>query len=62
MIGGDLKSRFNDAGFPCELSIPSITSGNDFKIEAMGWTKHERFAFRHQEHTALVQVFIRPGN
>ena len=62
IIGGDLKSRLCDSGFPCELSIPSITRGSDFEIEPMGWTRHERFAFRHQEHTALVKVFIRPGN
>ena len=62
MIGGDLKSHFNDSGLPCKLSIPSITSGSDFEIGSMGWTRHERFAFRHQGHTALVEVFIKPGN
>ncbi len=61
MIGGDLKSRFCDSGFPCQLSIPSITSGSDFKIESRDWMKHECFAFCHQQHTALVEVFIKSG-
>ncbi len=61
MIGGDLKSRFCDSGFPCQLSIPSITTGSDFKIESRGWMKHERFAFCHQQHTALVEIFIKSG-
>ena len=62
MIGGDLKSRLCDSGLPCELSIPTITSGSDFKIEPMGWTRHERFAFCYRDHIALVEVFIKPGS
>ena len=61
MIGGDLKSRFCDLGFPCQLSIPSVTSGSDFKIESRDWMQREYFAFCHQEHTALVDVFIKSG-
>lgn len=61
MIGGDLKSRLCDSGFPCQLSIPSVTSGSDFKIESRGWMKYECFAFRHQHHIALVEVFIKSG-
>ena len=60
MVGGDLKSRFSDFGFPCELSTPSITSGKDFKIESLDWTRRERFSFRHQQHVGLVEVFMRP--
>jgi chemotaxis protein CheX len=61
MIGGDLKSRLCDSGFPCQLSIPSVTSGSDFKIESRGWIKHESFTFCHQQHTAMVEVFIKSG-
>ncbi len=59
MIGGDIKSRLCDAGLTCELSIPSITSGSDFKIESMDWARHEKYAFTHGEHTALVEVYIK---
>ncbi len=59
MIGGDIKSRLCDAGLTCELSIPSITSGTDFKIESMDFGRHEIFAFIHGEHTALVEVYIK---
>ena len=61
MIGGDLKSRFCDLDFPCQLSIPSVTSGSDFKIESRDWVQHECFAFCYQEHTALVDVLIKSG-
>ena len=61
MIGGDLKSRLCDAGMPCKLSIPSIASGNNFIIESRGWARKERLGLQHQEHTALVEVYIKPG-
>ena len=61
MIGGDLKSRLCDAGMPCKLSIPSIASGNRFMIESRGWARKERLGLQHQEHTALVEVYIKPG-
>jgi len=62
MIGGNLKSRLCDAGFPCSLSIPSITSGDGFKIESLGWERHESFVFKYENHTALVEVVIKSGN
>ena len=61
MIGGDLKSRLCDSGFPCVLSIPAITSGNDFRVEAKNWMRKEKFGFEYQEHTALVEVYLKSG-
>lgn len=61
MIGGYLKSRFCDSGFPCELSIPSITTGTDFKIEPMNWERHECFNFAHDSNPVVVSVFLKPG-
>jgi len=65
MIGGSLKSRLCDYGLPCELSIPSITTGSDFKIKSKNWSRYEGFAFRafrHQEHTGFVEVYIKSDN
>ena len=61
MIGGDLKSRLCDAGFVCELSIPSITSGKDFTIESKGWAVKEIVCFQYQDHIALIEAFIKNG-
>jgi CheY-specific phosphatase CheX len=61
MIGGNLKSHFSDSGFPCQLSIPFIMSGKDFRIEPMDWARNERFAFRHQQHIGLAEVYIKLG-
>ena len=62
MIGGDLKSRLCDSDLTCELSIPSITSGKEFSIKSRGWDRSELYAFRNQQHTAVVEVFIKSGN
>ena len=62
MIGGDLKSRLCDSDLTCELSIPAITSGKAFSIASKGWDRSELYAFRNQQHTAVVEVFIKSGN
>jgi CheY-specific phosphatase CheX len=62
MIAGDLKSRLCDSGFTCELSIPSITTGKEFKIVSQGWDRSERFGFSSNQHTARVDVFMKTGN
>jgi chemotaxis protein CheX len=59
MVGGDLKSRLCDAGFDCQLSIPSTTAGSNFKIESKGWIKQERINFISGEDKALAEVFIK---
>lgn len=61
MIGGDLKSRLCDAGYFCELSIPSITSGHNYKIASKNWVRHESVDFRCRQHTGRVEVYIKPG-
>ena len=61
MIGGDLKSRLCDFGLPCKLSIPSIACGNSFTVRSKGWASKERLSFRHEGHTALVEVYMKPG-
>ncbi len=56
MVGGNLKSKFNDAGLSCQLSTPSFTSGSDFRIESQSMDRYERLAFRSGEETLFVEV------
>lgn len=62
MIGGDMKSRLCDAGFNCDLSVPSITKGKDFEIEPTDWTRHEKIAFSRGEDIILVELYLKSGN
>ena len=59
MIAGNLKSIFCDAGFPCELSIPSVTHGNSFIICPLKGTKKERIYFRNADDKALVELCLK---
>lgn len=59
MIGGDLKSRFCDAGLDCQLSIPTTTSGSNFKIDLQGWIKHESLIFYNGTNSASVEVYVK---
>ena len=59
IIGGNLKSVFTDAGIPCELSPPSITTGSDFRIESLSTERYEHFCFTYQSHTLFVEVGIK---
>ena len=59
MVGGGLKSHLCDGGLGCALSIPSITTGSDFRTEIKGWERHESLVFRHEEQFALVDVYMK---
>ncbi|MDY6949952.1 MAG: chemotaxis protein CheX [Thermodesulfobacteriota bacterium] len=59
MIGGQLKTHIAGTGLSCELSLPSITRGSNFEIEAKGWARHEKIGFSHQQHRALAELYIK---
>jgi len=61
MIGGDVKSRLCDAGLNCELTIPSITSGSNFKVQPANWARCDRSAFQCRQHTGLLEIYIKSG-
>ncbi len=59
IVGGNLKSFFNDSGFYCALSTPSITSGDDFIIESLNTERYEKFSFKYQEYRIWVEIGIK---
>jgi flagellar motor switch protein FliN/FliY len=59
IIAGNLKSGFCDSGLTCEISPPSITSGNDFRIETLNMDRYEHFAFHHQGNNIFVEVCVK---
>lgn len=61
MLGGNLKSRLADHGFPCVLSIPSVTRGKDFNIQNVEGTRKERIGFRAQTNSLLVELNLKEG-
>ena len=59
IIGGNLKSQFVDVELSCILSTPSITNGNDFRVETMGSIKTEQFVFSYEDQTIIVEAGVR---
>lgn len=62
MVGGNVKSRLCDEDFSCQLSIPSITSGSDFRVESVGWVRHELLGISFASHKAYVEMFVKSEN
>ena len=59
IIGGNLKSFFNDSGFYCALSTPSITLGGDFTIKTLNTERYESLSFSYQQHTIRIEVGVK---
>jgi flagellar motor switch protein FliN len=59
IIAGNLKSALNDAGHPCVISPPALTSGADFSIQALGMDRFERYNFTYQEEFIFVEVGLK---
>ncbi|MGD9210934.1 MAG: flagellar motor switch protein FliN, partial [Desulfobacteraceae bacterium] len=59
IIGGNLKSQFVDAGLSCILSTPSITNGNNFKVETIGGINPDRFLFSYEDQTIIVEAGVK---
>ena len=59
IIGGNLKSKFGDAGLACALSTPSITNGTDFTIQPFTYAIPERFFFQCQGYTFIAEAGVK---
>jgi flagellar motor switch protein FliN/FliY len=59
IIGGNLKSKFVDAGLSCILSTPSITNGRDFKVSPTQIIQPNRFLFSHDEDIIIVEAGVK---
>jgi len=59
IIAGGLKSNFCDTGLACEISTPSITTGNNFQIQTLHMERYERFIFSYGEETIQVEIAVK---
>jgi len=59
IVGGNLKSALNDAGYTCVISTPSLTYGADFSIKSLSLERFERFVFSHQQESIIVEVGLK---
>ncbi len=61
IVGGNLKSGFNDGGLSCIISAPAIAMGNSFDIDTLNMARYEKHVFRCQEHSFSVEVCVKAG-
>ena len=59
IVGANLKSAFTDAGLSCALSMPTFTTGTDYKIESLNTETVERFAFHSDDNIVLVEMGVK---
>jgi len=59
ITAGGLKSNFCDAGLACEISTPSITTGNSFEVQTLHMERYERFVFIYGDETIQVEIAVK---
>ncbi|MCF7668387.1 MAG: chemotaxis protein CheX [Verrucomicrobia bacterium] len=59
VIAGHMKSRINDRGCRCAITIPSIVRGSEFKIQTIGIAERIAVAFECDKSRILVEVIVR---
>ena len=59
IVAGGLKSNFCDTGLTCEISTPSITTGNRFEIQTLNMERYDKFIFRAGEETLHVEIAVK---
>jgi len=62
IVGGNLKSGFEDVGLQCVISTPSITSGDDFEIETLNMDRYDKFGFRFEDQVIYVELAVKAAD
>ena len=59
IVAGGLKSNFCDAGLACQISTPSITTGNNFQIQTLHMERYDKFIFTCSDETICVEIAVK---
>ncbi len=59
IVAGGLKSNFCDAGLACQISTPSITTGNHFQIQTLHMERYDKFAFTYGDESICVEIALK---
>ena len=62
IVGGNLKSGFEDVGLQCVISTPSITSGDDFEIETLNMDRYDKFGFKFEDQVIYVELAVKAAD
>ena len=59
IVAGGLKSNFSDAGLACQISTPSITTGNNFQIQTLHMERYDKFIFACGDESICVEIAVK---
>ena len=62
IVGGNLKTDFENAGMSCAISTPSITAGEDFEMETLNMDRYEYFGFQFEKDTLFVELAVKAAD
>lgn len=62
IVGGNLKTDFENAGMSCAISTPSITAGQDFEMETLNMDRYEYFGFQFETDTVFVELAVKASD
>ncbi|MCP3950951.1 MAG: hypothetical protein GY697_01820 [Desulfobacterales bacterium] len=62
IVGGNLKSGFEDVGLQCVISTPSLTTGDDFEIETLNMDRYDKFGFRFEDQIVYVELAVKAAD
>jgi len=62
MIVGHIKSRLDDRGMSCALTIPSIVRGTNFTIGAVSSTTRRLCVFQCRGNQLAIEILLKPVN
>jgi chemotaxis protein CheX len=60
MVAGHIKSKLENAGNGCIMTIPSVIRGTDFKVNSISGIVRKCIHFRCNDGRVLLEAFLRP--
>ena len=60
MVAGFIKSKLDNLGVRCVMTIPTVVRGRDFKIEAVSGVLRKTVYFQCEGGRVLVEALLKP--
>ncbi len=60
MVAGHIKSKLDNAGSRCTMTIPAVVRGCDFKVEPVSGVVRKTVYFRSDGGRVLVEALLKP--
>jgi CheY-specific phosphatase CheX len=57
-IVGNFRSNLSDAGLQCRLSVPQVTTDDQFTPPECGPGRHHTYAFQHDGQPLCVDIIV----